>query len=264
MRRPGSRSVVALCCLSLAWPAAQGCDARDAAPLPKVHAPPFELAETAEADALHCLTVGSMKPPIERLGDDELAATTRLLAGVMTTYEHADFGLFLAMRRRDRDVAPDPERTAELVGLLDELGVRAPGAGWVDLLGAFWTRYYDVAPVRRFLPEATRASFERRTLALEDLDAWNGDFDALAAGRPFITHLLSLPHRRAPLGAGRASAAVAWIDFDLAFEGDRGFGGRLWLRFVWDDEDRDWFLHRALSAFDVGSDPAPNVRNLIL
>ncbi|MCE9596058.1 MAG: hypothetical protein K8S98_17855 [Planctomycetes bacterium] len=264
MRRSSSRSVVALCCLGLAWPAMQGCDAHAAAPLPKVSAPAFELAETSEADALHCLIVGAMTPPLERLDDDELAATIRLLGGVMTTYEHADFGLFLAMRRRDRDVAPDPERTAELVGLLDELGVRTPPAGWVELLGAFWTRYYDVAPVRRFVPEATRARLERRTLTLDDLDAWDRDFDALAAGRPFITHVLSLPHRRAPLGAGRASAAVAWIDFDLAFEGDRGLGGRLWLRFVWDDEDRDWFLHRALSAFDVGSDPAPKVRNLIL
>jgi hypothetical protein len=250
----------ALCCLASSLSALQGCNETAA---PVVSAPTFALADEFEADALHCLTVGDATPPIEALTDAELSAMTRLLGGVMATYRTADFGLFLAMRRHDRGVVPEAERTAELHGLLDELGAETAPTTWVDLLGEFWARYYDVPPVRRFVPEATRARLGRAALTPAEIEPWLRDFDALAEGRPFITHRLAFPHRHTLLGA-EAETALVWIDYELAFESDRGYAGRLWLRFVWDDEDRDWFLHRALSALDGGEDPAPKFRNLIL
>jgi hypothetical protein len=244
----------------LAFAAACGGDAAV-----ETQSPPPIASGEAQDLALHCLVRGQTTPPIDSLCERDLTTWIRLLGGALETYLRADFGTFCAMRRADLGFANAHRRAAELDSALNELGAAsvASRGDWIATLGEFWSRYYDRPPVARWRPEATRAREAVETAPQATLAAWERSFTAQLEGQGFVEHHLAVPHRR-ELGEIARAAPLAWIDFDVQFEGRDGSSGRLLLRYVWDSVDSEWFLHRAVTRFDEANSFASSRRNLIL
>lgn len=231
---------------------------------PNFAAPTFQVPARFEDAALHGLAVGLTSPPLEDLDDRALATLTRLLGGVMATYEQADFELFAAMRGRDLERTPPAAYMDRLADLVTEVGGTPSSREWPALLAEYWRAYYRVPPVRRFDPASTIATLRSARQAGVDRAAWDAELVPDASQRSFIRHALVAPHARDVLTDVADLGVISWIDFALGFETPDGELGHVWLRFVWDELDCTWFLERAFSTIDSGLAPDVNVRNLVL
>lgn len=217
--------------------------------------------------AVACLALGDVAPPLAEIDARELDSIVATLARMLGAYEHADFETFADWRRADLAFAAQSRagRVEELRAIARELGVRSEDVpqDWVGALATFWSAYYVRPPLAHVVAESARLRVVREDV---DAEAWEASFDALrdAIDGQRIEHHLAIPHRRSVSEVRRAARALTWMDFAVRFETHAGETGRLLCRFVWDETDDDWFLHRAVTAYPRRSGNVPDRRNFIL
>lgn len=224
---------------------------------------PRELRDLGVA----CVALGEVRPPVSELSDADLTAITEILARLASAYGNADFDSFLALRAGDLESAAR-WRSRDLESLrtiAQNLAIPAEKlqGDWIGVLASFWSAYYDYPPIARFIPEQTRIELHDHGLGGRSLESWKGSFVALRDRVPgaWIQHALTIPHRRDIHRVARDSGPLRWVDLELGFETQEGYGARLVARFVWDGAVREWFLHDAASVYATGD---RSQRHLIL
>ncbi len=210
---------------------------------------------------ISCLALGEITPPIESLDDAHLDAIVSLIAPVFHAYERADFGSFVALRAGDLEFARGEQahRLGELRGFVRELGIPEPEIprDWLGALSAFWSAYYDQPPVERFVPESLRVALHIGRPILRSSGQWDRSFESIRDRKSGFTieQRLMVPHRASLEEIIGAGGALTWIDVDAGFETREAVVGRLVARFVWDEINGEWFLHRAATIYDGGQGP---------
>ncbi|MFN0242907.1 MAG: hypothetical protein ACKVWV_08465 [Planctomycetota bacterium] len=217
---------------------------------------------------MSCLALGEVTPPLSEIEAQELESIVATLARMLGAYQHADFQAFTDGRRADLAFASRSraDRVEELRAIARELGVRGEDVphDWLGALAVFWSAYYVRPPLAHVVAESARLEFARDDP--EGVAAWESSFDALrdAIDGPRTEHHLAVPHRRSVAEVRRSAGTLTWMDFSVRFETPGGETGRLLCRFVWDETDTDWFLHRAVTAYPPRSGNVPDRRNFIL
>lgn len=218
--------------------------------------------------AVSCLALGEVTPPLAEIDGQALESIVATLARMLGAYQHADFQAFLDGRRADLAFASlsRADRVEELRATVRELGVRGEDVphDWVGALAVFWSAYYARPPLAHVVAESARLVVARDDPA--EVVAWESSFDALrdAIEGQRIEHHLAVPHRRSVSEVRRVAGTLTWMEFSVRFETPDGETGRLLCRFVWDEADTDWFLHRAVTAYPQRSGNVPDRRNFIL
>jgi hypothetical protein len=214
------------------------------------------------------MSLGTVSPAMNEMDDVHLGRVLNVLGHLLCAYEDGRFESFIALRRGDLARAeqnPVVDIT-ELRTYATELGVPPEDLkrDYVGSLRAFWNALYKRPPVSRFIPESTSIVLHDDRLEIAGLPRWSESFDALCDGRVAFRHRLTIPHRVALEQWIARDPRLQWFDLRLEFECRGSAHRQLVARFVWDDRNGEWFLHRAATLYLDPRDHEAVTSNLIL